>query len=707
MGFPINPPNSPIGKTSKGEPIYLEGEWYRFLLNIQKLIGGPVSPFDDSALLATGNSGLVASKQDGDPTLDALSDLDATPGLLTQTGADTFTKRTLQAPAAGLTITHPAGTAGDPTFVLANDLAALEALSGTDTIYYRSGVSTWTAVTIGASLGFSAGTLSRAALTGDVTASADSNATTLATVNANVGTFGSATQSVQVTFNAKGLATAAANVTITPAVGSVTGLGTGVATALGVNVGSAGAFVTFNGALGTPSSGTLTNATGLPTAGLVDAAVTYAKMQDVSAGSKLLGRGDSGSGDVQEITLGANLTMTGTTLAASGGGGSAAGNYETLDIDSTDGGNVTTTETDLFTKTLDAGELGVDGDRIEARWGGTYVGHATATRQLRAYFGGTLILDTGALTVSTTSSWSVHATITRVSASVVRCDVVASADNVTFAAPATYTEITGLTLANTQIVKLTGTAAGVGAASDDIIGKTASVEKRPVTPGVASDGDYGDITISGSGTVMTVDNDAVTYAKMQNVSATDRLLGRDTAGAGNVEEISLGVGLAMSSTTLSAGAWTLVDQSGVATAGQTWAWSTNVTEVDVTGLGSYNELLIFAVGVSTAVGGNVRGIRVSVDNGTSFYTGASDYTDVPISGSTSGTSAFMNHGTTSVAARSVVGHIKNLKGPVKQAIFMAGTTRYFTASTSDINAIRLNDSAGVNMTAGTLYVFVR
>lgn len=48
------------------------------------------------------------------------------------------------------------------------------------------------------------------------------------------------------------------------AVGGITGLGTGVATALAVNIGSAGAVITFNGALGTPSSGTLTNATGLP-----------------------------------------------------------------------------------------------------------------------------------------------------------------------------------------------------------------------------------------------------------------------------------------------------------------------------------------------------------------------------------------------------------------------------------------------------------
>lgn len=40
--------------------------------------------------------------------------------------------------------------------------------------------------------------------------------------------------------------------------------GTGVATALAVNVGSSGAFVTNGGAGGTPSSLTLTNATGLP-----------------------------------------------------------------------------------------------------------------------------------------------------------------------------------------------------------------------------------------------------------------------------------------------------------------------------------------------------------------------------------------------------------------------------------------------------------
>lgn len=45
-------------------------------------------------------------------------------------------------------------------------------------------------------------------------------------------------------------------------ISEVAGLGTGVATALAVNTGSAGAVVLFNGALGTPSSGTVTNLTG-------------------------------------------------------------------------------------------------------------------------------------------------------------------------------------------------------------------------------------------------------------------------------------------------------------------------------------------------------------------------------------------------------------------------------------------------------------
>ena len=59
----------------------------------------------------------------------------------------------------------------------------------------------------------------------------------------------------------------------------------------------------------------------------------------------------------------------------------------------------------------------------------------------------------------------------------------------------------------------------------------------PQGPAV-SDGDKGDITVSNSGGTFTIDDDAVTYAKIQNVSATDRVLGRDSSGAGVIEEIT-------------------------------------------------------------------------------------------------------------------------------------------------------------------------
>ena len=52
-----------------------------------------------------------------------------------------------------------------------------------------------------------------------------------------------------------------------------------------------------------------------------------------------------------------------------------------------------------------------------------------------------------------------------------------------------------------------------------------------------TDGDKGDITVSGAGSTLTIDAGAVTLAKLADI-ATDTFLGRDTAGTGAPEALT-------------------------------------------------------------------------------------------------------------------------------------------------------------------------
>jgi hypothetical protein len=173
-------------------------------------------------------------------------------------------------------------------------------------------------------------------------------------------------------------------------------------------------------------------------------------------------------------------------------------------------------------------------------------------------------------------------------------------------AASTNSKILGSSSTSTTIAELT---IGTGLS---LSGTTLTATGTSVT-----DGDKGDITVSNTGTTWTIDNQAVTYAKIQDVSATDKLLGRSTAGAGSVEEITCtAAGRAIlddadaSAQRTTLGLGTLATQSGTfsgTSSGTNTGDQTITLTSDVTGSGTGSFATTIAAGVvnTSKLGGDI------------------------------------------------------------------------------------------------------
>jgi hypothetical protein len=145
------------------------------------------------------------------------------------------------------------------------------------------------------------------------------------------------------------------------------------------------------------------------------------------------------------------------------------------------------------------------------------------------------------------------------------------------------------------------------------------------------------------------------------------------------------------------------------TLANSWTWSTNVANVDFTGLGSFGEIRVRLDAV-TSSGAGIRQVQVSDDNGLTFYSTTSDYRSVDATGVEAGVATINAHLTGSASARSgevwiSVCHLTGRKVALCETILTAPFV-VLPTTTSVINAVRVKDSVG-NLSGGSVEIWVR